>query len=192
MLSLVLHGRGSSPDKVDWLAQPLKRFGDVKVPQFEYDVEDGLRVALSMNFDIIAGHSRGGTIALLAAAKKGVPVIAVSAPSDRLLQLSHLSKFPEGSEQRRLYSFLSSVPQEKLVETSPVTYSSCLRDVLLIHGEHDEVVPKEHSELLCKEVRSKGNKCELVILEMRHSPPKHMYGEISKVIQAWVEKTLMR
>ncbi|MEM1860311.1 MAG: S9 family peptidase, partial [Metallosphaera sp.] len=115
MHSIVLHGKGSSPSKVEWLSVPLKRFGTVEVPNFDYDVEQGLEIVLKTDFQLIAGHSRGGTVALLAGARRGVPVIAVSAPTDRLLQLEHLSKFPEDSEQGKLYRYLSSFPREKLL-----------------------------------------------------------------------------
>ena len=71
----MLHGKGPSPEKVSWLWEPLKEFGDVEVPPFDYSVEEGLQLALRESFDLVAGHSRGGTIALLAAAKKGRPVI---------------------------------------------------------------------------------------------------------------------
>ncbi|WP_240938883.1 alpha/beta hydrolase family protein [Metallosphaera hakonensis] len=188
MYSLVLHGKGSSPSKVEWLWKPLMRFGTVEVPEFEYDVEKGLEMVLDKDFQLVAGHSRGGTVALLAGAKRGLPVIAVSAPTDRILQLNHLSKFPQDSEQGKLFKYLSSFPQSKLIETSPVTYASSLRNVLLIHGEDDDVVPIIHSERLCDEVNKKGNNCILIRLKMRHSPPKHLYGEIDRIIHDWVMK----
>ena len=186
MHSIVLHGKGSSPSKVEWLSVPLKRFGTVEVPNFDYDVEQGLEIVLKTDFQLIAGHSRGGTVALLAGARRGVPVIAVSAPTDRLLQLEHLSKFPEDSEQGKLYRYLSSFPREKLLETSPIAHASSLRNILLIHGKGDDVVPIIQSERLCDKVREAGNSCEIVKLNMRHSPPKHLYGEIENVIVNWV------
>ncbi|MEM3276821.1 MAG: S9 family peptidase, partial [Metallosphaera sp.] len=121
-------------------------------------------------------------------AKKGLPVIAVSAPTDRLLQLEHLSKFPTESEQGKLYKYLSTFPNERLIETSPITYAKDLRNVLLIHGEKDEVVPKIHSEVLCEKVKESGNRCDLVVLEMRHSPPKHLYNKIERIVLEWVKR----
>ncbi|MEM0169460.1 MAG: prolyl oligopeptidase family serine peptidase [Metallosphaera sp.] len=188
MKSIVLHGKGSSPHKVEWLSNPLRTFGQVDTPDFDYDVEEGLRIVLSKEFDLIAGHSRGGTVALLAGAKKGLPVIAVSAPTDRLLQLEHLSKFPTESEQGKLYKYLSTFPNERLIETSPITYAKDLRNVLLIHGEKDEVVPKIHSEVLCEKVKESGNRCDFVVLEMRHSPPKHLYNKIERIVLEWVKR----
>lgn len=81
-------------------------------------------------------------------------------------------------------SFL--LPREKLLETSPIAHASSLRNILLIHGEGDDVVPIIHSERLCDKVREAGNSCEIVKLNMRHSPPKHLYGEIENVIVNWV------
>ncbi|WP_287690068.1 prolyl oligopeptidase family serine peptidase [Metallosphaera javensis (ex Sakai et al. 2022)] len=187
MNSIVLHGKGSSPSKVEWLSTPLRRFGTVEVPDFDYDVEQGLEIVLRKDFHLVAGHSRGGTVALLAGARRFVPVIAVSAPTDRILQLEHLSRFPEDSEQGKLYRYLSTFSRERLIETSPITYASSLRNVLLIHGENDDVVPIIHSERLCEKVREAGNECNMVRLNMRHSPPKHLYREIEDIVVKWVQ-----
>jgi Dipeptidyl aminopeptidases/acylaminoacyl-peptidases len=188
MRSLVLHGKGSSPEKVSWLWEPLKEFGNVEVPPFDYSVEEGLQLALRESFDLVAGHSRGGTIALLAGAKKGRPVIAVSAPTDRILQLEHLYNRRDLPGSKELYQYLSSIPVEVLRETSPVNHSSLLKDVLLIHGIRDEVVPAEHSKILCEKVREMGNRCTLLLLDMRHSPPAHLYSKIRQIIQDWIRE----
>lgn len=61
------------------------------VPPFDLSVEEGVELVLPKGFDLIAGHSRRGTVALLAGAKKDRPVIAVSSPTDKMLQLEHVS-----------------------------------------------------------------------------------------------------
>ncbi|MBW9142029.1 MAG: prolyl oligopeptidase family serine peptidase [Candidatus Aramenus sp.] len=186
MISLVLHGKGSSPDKVTWLSDPLKEFGQVLAPPFDYEVREGVERALSLSFDLIAGHSRGGTIALVVGALKGKPVIAVSAPTDRVKQLEYLSKFPEGTLQYRNYLDLSKVPSEELVKYSPIKYAEKLKKVLLIHGKNDEVVLPSHSVELCERVKENGGYCELHLLEMRHSPPAHAFREIKEIVVKWV------
>ncbi len=190
MISLVLHGKGSSPDKVAWLAEPLRDFGQVVSPPFDYEVREGVERALQVSFDLIAGHSRGGTIALVVAALTGKPVIAVSAPTDRVKQLEYLSKFPEGTLQHRNYLDLLKIPREELAKYSPINYAGKLKKVLLIHGKHDEMVLPSHSVELCEKVKEEGGDCELHLLDMRHSPPAHAFKEIRDIVVSWVKTHL--
>jgi dipeptidyl aminopeptidase/acylaminoacyl peptidase len=187
MKSLVLHGKGSSPEKVEWLAKPLRQFGEVLIPEFEIEAKEGVQKALTYDFDLIAGHSRGGLVALIAAALKGKSAIAVSAPSDRRKQKEYLSKFPPGTIQRKIYEDIKNLPDEEL-EWYPLKYADRIKNALLIHGENDDVVLKEHSIILCDEIRKYGGKCQLYIIKgMKHSPLGQHYNEIWKIITEWVK-----
>ncbi|AWR96428.1 prolyl oligopeptidase family serine peptidase [Acidianus sulfidivorans JP7] len=191
MRSLVIHGKGSSPEKVEWLAKPLRSFGEVIVPEFELEVKDGVRKALSYNFDCIAGHSRGGLIALIAAAIVGSCVIAVSAPSDRIRQKNYLSKFPEGTIQYKNYQDLLKIPDQELIQYSAINYADKLKKVLLLHGDKDEMVEKEQSITLCNEIKKNNGNCTLYIIDMKHSPPKSKEKEISAIIENWIKNTIL-
>ncbi|ARM74908.1 alpha/beta hydrolase family protein [Acidianus manzaensis] len=191
MKSLVIHGKGSSPGKVEWLANPLRKYGDVQVPDFDMEVKEGIEKALSFDFDCIAGHSRGGVIALIAAAIKGTCAIAVSAPADRLRQKQYLSKFPEGTIQYKNYQDLLKISDDELKEYSAITYARKLNNVLLLHGSKDEMVEKEQSINLCNEIIKYGGKCELKIIDMKHSPPKSKEKEIYEIIQNWINNNIL-
>jgi len=187
MRILVLHGKGSSPDKIKWLSKPLEEFGEVIVPDFDYEVKEGVEKALQYDFDCIAGHSRGGTIALMASALTGKCCIAVSAPSDRVEQMKYLSSFPQDSIQFRNYIDLSKISIEDLKKYSPINYSNKLRNVLLIHGKNDNIVSPTQSISLCDKIKKNGGKCELYMIEMKHSPPMDKYSEIAGIIKKWVK-----
>ena len=188
MISLVLHGKGSSPEKVEWLAKPLRQFGEVIVPYFEIEVKEGVEKAITYNFDLIAGHSRGGTIALIAAALKGKSVIAVSAPSDRRKQKEYLSRFPPGTIQHKIYEDIKNLPEEEF-EYYPLKYADRIKNALLIHGENDEIVLKDHSVILCEEIKKHGGNCELHIIKgMKHTPLGQHYKLIWDIITNWVKK----
>ncbi|BCU71037.1 alpha/beta hydrolase family protein [Stygiolobus caldivivus] len=187
MISLVLHGKGSSPEKVEWLAKPLRQFGEVLVPEFEIEAKEGVEKALTYNFDLVAGHSRGGLVALIVAALKGKNVIAVSAPSDRRKQREYLSRFSTGTIQNKIYEDIKDLPEEEL-DYYPLKYAQKIKNALLIHGENDDIVLKEHSIILCEEIKKYGGKCELHIIKgMKHSPLGQHYKVIWDIITDWVK-----
>jgi len=191
MKSLVLHGKNSSPEKIQWLIKPLLQFGDVEAPPFEYEVKEGIERAMKYDFDLVAGHSRGGLIALIVGALKGKSVIAVSAPTDRRKQREYLSKFPEGAVQHSIYKDLLKLPEEEF-DYYPLKYANMIRKALLIHGEKDEIVLKDHSVLMCEEIKKYGGDCELHIIPgMRHSPIGQQYSLIWDVITKWVKEKVL-
>lgn len=187
MKSLVIHGKSSTPEKVEWLAKPLRKFGEVVVPNFDMEVREGVEKALAYDFDCIAGHSRGGLIALIAGAIKGSCVIAVSTPADRLRQRRYLSKFSEDTVQYKNYQDLLRIPEEELAKYSALNYVDRLKKVLLIHGERDEMVEKDQSILLCNEILKHGGSCTLKLFDMAHSPPKSKEKEIGEIIEKWIK-----
>ena len=191
MKSLVIHGKGSSPEKVEWLAKPLRKYGEVMVPEFEIEVKEGVEKALTYDFDCVAGHSRGGVIALIAGALKGTCVIAVAAPSDRKKQREYLSAFPPGTIQNKIYQDLLSLPEYEF-DYSPLKYADKLKNVLLIHGEEDEIVKKEHSIAMCEEIRKHGGNCELhIIPKMKHTPLGQQYSIIWNIIDKWIKENVL-
>ncbi len=186
MKILALHGKGSDPAKIAWLISPLKIFGDVDAPYVDIEANEFLKSYLKTEYDIVAGHSRGGTYALLYSAFKGKPVIAVSSPSDRLKQSEYLKGFQPGTVQKRLYEDLQKIQKEYLAETSPINYADKIKNALLIHGSEDDIVPVQQSEELCKKIVESGGKCRLYVIKMRHTPPASRYSEIHKIIESWV------
>ncbi|MGC8664422.1 MAG: alpha/beta hydrolase family protein [Nitrososphaeria archaeon] len=188
MKILALHGKGSEPAKISWLIGPLKKLGEVEAPKFDEEAKDFLNAYLNKDYDLVAGHSKGGTYALLYSAFKGKPVIAVSSPSDRVKQAEYLNSFSEGSIQKSLYEDLKSVPKEYLIETSPIKYADRIKNALLIHGSEDNIVPVQQSEELCEKILKNGGKCKLFIIKMRHTPPPSRYTEIQKIIENWVKE----
>ncbi len=187
MKILALHGKGSDPAKIAWLTTPLKIFGEVEAPKIDMEARDFLNSYLNKEYDLVAGHSKGGTYALLYSAFKGKPVIAVSSPSDRVKQAEYLNSFSEGSVQKSLYEDLKKIPKEYLIETSPLNYADRIKKALLVHGDEDNIVPVQQSKELCERILKAGGKCELYIIKMRHTPPASRYAEIQRIIENWVK-----
>jgi len=183
MKCLVLHGKNSSPEKIRWLTEPISKFAEVNAPYVEQEVEEIVSRFKDDRYECVAGHSRGGTAALiLGSLMKAEYVIAVSSPTDRNMQLEYLSMFEKGTVQSRLYKDLSVL--KNLDKTSPINYANQLVNskVLLIYGEKDEIVPLDHGRKMCDLL--KGNSCNFVIIPgMKHSPAGHQIGELSKIIE---------
>lgn len=188
---MALHGKGSDPAKISWLINPLKTFGDVYAPKFDGEASEFLNSFLNKEYDLVAGHSRGGTYALLYSAFKDKPAIAVSSPSDRVLQAEYLKSFNEGTIQKNLYEDLIKIPKEYLIETSPIKYAGRIKNVLLIHGSEDNIVPVQQSKNLCEMILKTGGKCKLYIIKMKHTPPPSSYKEIKKIIENWVNDNVV-
>lgn len=185
MKALVLHGLGSSPEKINWLIGPLIALSlEVASPTYR-DFEDGLNkvneILGNINEDfIIAGHSMGGTIALLTAstARKIACAISVSGPTDRLAQIRWLLAGEPGSIRRRTYEELAridsrQVTEEFLIKTSPINYlKPNLPPMLLIHGTNDELVNIQQVENYYEKAKALGNIVELIRVEggMPHTP----------------------
>ncbi|MGC8661085.1 MAG: alpha/beta hydrolase family protein [Nitrososphaeria archaeon] len=188
MIILALHGKGSTPEKITWLTEPLSHFGEVTAPPIDMEVNQALSFVDRYSFDLIAGHSRGGTVALLAAAKRDVPVVAVSAPCDRVLQRMHLCSYPDGTVQKKLCREQDGYSESYLRSTSPVNFADKIADALLIHGKRDDIVPISQSRTMCYKIRESGGKCSLLELEMKHTPPKSLEKELFRAVEEWIRK----
>lgn len=188
MRVLVLHGKGSSPEKVKWLSSALPQRFDVLVPPAEAEIPELVETIISLSPDLVVGHSRGGTASLIASSKLHIPVIAVSSPSDRRAQLEYLSKFPEGTVQHMIYKDVATLPSE-VIDLSPVKFAHEIRRVLLIHGEKDEIVLPSQSQRMCELIRESGGDCRLYIIRgMKHSPVNKEIGEVQRIIRDWIDR----
>jgi dipeptidyl aminopeptidase/acylaminoacyl peptidase len=149
--AVAFHGYKSSPQNIQWLTQPLLEVGfEVAAPTFR-DVEDGYEAGLrELPVEVAAGHSMGGTVALLLAARNPGSVkcvVAVAAPVDRRLQLQYLLQ-SEDPYLRKLANHLASLGS-KLELTSPSRFiGSNMPPVLYIRGSEDHVVPRTHIDIL--------------------------------------------
>jgi len=198
----VIHGFGSSPEKINWLTGPLKSLNlEIITPTYR-DFEDGLHKINELiqsandNF-IVAGHSMGGTIALLAAStlNKVACAISVSGPTDRLAQIRWLLAGEPGSIRRRTYEELmkidsKQVTEEFLMRTSPINYlRPSLPPILLIHGTNDELVNIQQVESYYEKARSLGNVIELIRIEgMSHTPRGKDIRVIARAIEDFIHK----
>ncbi len=108
MLALLFHGKGSSPEKINWLTRPFRNMGfKVEAPKID-EVADGFSIGSRIienenNPVITGGHSMGGTVALLLAAKyleesspiryingEYPPVIYIRGSVDDIVPVEHL------------------------------------------------------------------------------------------------------
>ncbi len=193
MKAIVYHGRGSSPDKIDWLINPIRSLGyDVFAPSIR-DVADAYEIGLSsLPVDIAAGHSMGGTAALLLAARnpgKVGCVISVAGPVDRRLQLQWLENKGDKFSKRLANELAALGPQ--LDETSPSRYiGQGMPPILYIRGERDDVVPRAHVDLLVGLADKFGFSVDVVeISGMGHTPRNDEEREkIARIIANFVEK----
>ncbi|AAL65014.1 alpha/beta hydrolase family protein [Pyrobaculum aerophilum] len=149
--AIVFHGYKSSPSNIEWLVKPLEEAGFGVVAPPIRDVEDGYERGLKeLPVSVAAGHSMGGTVALLLAAKNPGSVkcvIAVAAPVDRRLQLQYLSQSSD-PYLKKLANDLASLGS-KLEQTSPSRFiGNGMPPVLYIRGSEDYVVPRTHIDIL--------------------------------------------
>ena len=107
---------------------------------------------------VLVGHSAGGQLALWAAKRAKLPVVALAAVSD--LRESAERVGPEGDVAR----FLGGMPEElpdAYAEASPRELLPLGVRQILIHGDHDEDVPYEMSVAYAE---AAGDEVELVTL----------------------------
>jgi len=110
------------------------------------------------------GESAGGHLALMAGlSDPGVAAIVAWYP------LTDLTLLPpgafDGSEQTRLLSRRAAESPELMADASPITHvSSASPPCLLVHGDHDEALPAEHSERFHRALSAAGveSVCQIV------------------------------
>jgi len=101
---------------------------------------------------LIAGHSAGGHLALLAAAERRIPVIAMAASSDL-----------EAWQNEAAAAFLGDIGRAS--EASPRNRIPLGVRQIFIHGSEDDQVPLWLSEVFVAAAREAGDEAELVTLE---------------------------
>ncbi|MGQ4597935.1 prolyl oligopeptidase family serine peptidase [Nocardia sp. R6R-6] len=158
-------GRDADPRALQWLAEPLAAAGAAVTtavyrdgPRYREDdplaAEAGraaLREELAESVPyVVAGHSRGGTVALLAAATQPdwKAVAALAATSDQARLVGGLAAFAPTRYQLMVESRGASPEQDPGLyrRTSPLTHVAGLTaPVLLVHGTLDLVVPHDHT-----------------------------------------------
>jgi len=191
--ALVFHGFRSSPANVQWLAEPLRGLGlEVVAPQIR-EVEDGYEAGIrELPVVVAAGHSMGGTVALLLVAKNpGLVkcVVAVAAPVDRRLQLQYMSQ-SDNPYLRRLANELMALGN-KLELTSPSRYiGNGMPPVLYIRGSNDDVVPRTHIDILAGLSDRFNFPLEVVEVEgMGHTPKEEAHiRQVAEAIVKFVSK----
>ena len=98
---------------------------------------------------VLVGHSAGGHLGLLAAARTGVPVVALAAVSD-----------PPTWDDDAVAPFFGGKPPA--TEASPLAQLPLGVPQILVHGTADDIVPFEQST---RYTRAAGDEAELVPLE---------------------------
>ncbi|MEM4970204.1 MAG: prolyl oligopeptidase family serine peptidase [Sulfolobales archaeon] len=196
--AVVFHGSGSSPSSVTWLARIIGERGfAVDAPDSSGDVIQVAEEYAKKGFDLYAGHSRGGSIALIASALAGRgAVITVGTPADRLLQARWLSLHQPGSVQRTLYQDLERrlgnpwedpIPYDR---TSLIRYTRYVRGpVLIIHGDSDPIVRSYHADILEDFLRLSGAHVEKILVRgMGHAPRREHIEIIRRAIHSFLER----
>jgi len=201
MLALLFHGKGSSPEKINWLTRPFREMGfRVETPRI-IEVADGVAAGSRIIEDegdgvIVGGHSMGGSVALILAAKYPSKVkcsVVVAAPVDRVLQLKWLERGGEGSVRRALYNdIVSRLTMREVEETSPIRYiSGNYPPVIYIRGSADDIVPIDHLELLRRKSNELGFRLiELTIEGMGHTPRSQHVRVIEDFIKDNVKRCI--
>ncbi len=123
---------------------------------------------------VLTGHSAGGHLALLAAARLRLPVVAVAAVSD-----------PAAWRNDAVAAFFAGEPPR---EASPLAQLPLGVPQALAHGSRDDVVPFEQS---ARYAQAAGGEAELIPLEgAGHFEPIDPQSPESAVVQLAVERLL--
>jgi acetyl esterase/lipase len=123
---------------------------------------------------VLVGHSAGGHLALLTAARLRLPVVAIAAISD-----------PASWANDGVEAFFAGEPP---VDGSPLAQAPLGVPVALVHGTEDDTVPFEQSARY--RVASRGE-AELIALEgAGHFEPIDPQSPESEVVRAAVERLL--
>lgn len=195
--ALAFHGYGSSPANIGWLVTPLEKLGFRVVAPNIREVEDGYESGLKeLPVAVAAGHSMGGTVALLLAAKNPGSVgcvIAVAAPVDRRLQLQYMLQ-SDSPYLKKLANRLMSM-EGKLEQTSPSRFiGPNMPPVLYIRGTNDDVVPRTHVDILAGLSDRFNFPLEVAEIEgMGHSPTsEEHFKKIGEAVAKFASLCLSR
>lgn len=207
-------GRQGGVEAMGWLVKALLDAGAAIAPvsyreQDRYLSEDTPRTmegfdALGAQLGaqapvFLAGHSRGATVALLAAAEQdgwaGVAALSPTVDQERLvggLRAFAPSRYELMVKSRR------ATPEEDpeyYRRTSPLAAAHRIRaPVLLIHGSLDLVIPHDHSLWMAEALERDGNPdVELVVLpgvghffERQYSG--YVFDEVTELLIRWLAR----
>jgi len=133
--------------------------GDDVAAAVEFSARLAERYPLDEQRVVLVGHSAGGQLALWAAKRAQLPVVALAPVSD--MRESARRVGPEGAVAR----FLGGMPDDasaRYAEASPLELLPLGVDQILVHGTADEDVPYEMSE---RYVDDAGGEATLVKLD---------------------------
>jgi acetyl esterase/lipase len=123
---------------------------------------------------VLVGHSAGGHLALLAATRTGLPVVAIAAVSD-----------PATWANDAVTAFFGATPT---AEGSPLAHLPLGVPCSLVHGTNDDVVPFEQS---ARYAAAAGRAAELIRLDgAGHFEPIDPLSPESAVVRDAVERLL--
>jgi dipeptidyl aminopeptidase/acylaminoacyl peptidase len=155
----------------------FKRWNDEETGVWMDTLSDVLRawgqLALLPGIDImrsmVMGHSAGGQLALLIAAKaERKPWLAIAqAPITDLVGADHAKLSDDGDAVRKWIGCAPEEDESLWSNLNPVD-NPPIAPVLLIHGEEDDEVPIEQSETYARIMNAKGSDVQKVWLPGDH------------------------
>ena len=155
----------------------FKRWNDEETGVWMDTLSDVLRawgqLALLPGIDImrsmVMGHSAGGQLALLIAAKaERKPWLAIAqAPITDLVGADHAKLSDDGDAVRKWIGCAPEEDESLWSNLNPVD-NPPIAPVLLIHGEEDDEVPIEQSETYARVMNAKGSDVQKVWLPGDH------------------------
>lgn len=191
-LTSALCGAGATVEPVQY--DPAARYLEGDAP-LALAARDRLRATLGPDAPLFAcGHSRGGTVALLAgAADDGwTGIVALSATTDQRRLLDGLRDFAP-SRHATMLAARGATPDEDpgyYRRTSPLLLADEITcPVLLVHGTLDLVVPHDHAVWLAEALGD----AELVLLDgLGHFFEKtyyaHDFTAATRPIGSWLHR----
>lgn len=200
---VIVHGWGGNAAAMLPLAGPLHRAGlatlfvDARchgasdadsfasLPRFAEDVEHGLQwLAAQPSIDpariALLGHSVGAGAVLLAASRRSdvaavVSVAAFSHPAAMMRRWLRAKRIPERPLGRYILAYVQKTIGFAFDDIAPVRSIARVRcPVLLVHGQHDDVVPLSEGEEIF--AARTGDRVELLVLAGDHAS----FAELSR------------
>jgi dipeptidyl aminopeptidase/acylaminoacyl peptidase len=203
------------PGPLAWLADGLRAAGAAVAP-VTYDddgaflvddaeqalaAREALRAELGPDAPVVvAGHSRGGTVALLAAATQEgwSGVAALSPTTDQVRLVAGLRDFAP-SRYAQMIAMRGCTPEEDpgyYRRTSPLHRAGTLRvPVLLLHGDTDLVVPHDHSLWMAEALADAGHDdVEVVVLPgvghfFERNYTGYVFDDVVEHVSRWALRT---
>lgn len=206
-------GRDGDASGLAWLAESLRAAGAAVLPvsygDGRYVADDvpvaraageALRATLGLSAPVVvAGHSRGGTVALLAAAAGGWDgAIALSATTDQVRLVEGLAAFAP-SRYRTMIAARRATPAEDpgyYAATSPLLQASSFDcPVLLVHGTLDLVVPHDHTLWMQEALDAAGGEVELHLVTgaghfFERTYHGYAFAEVADAVAGWLRATV--